>query len=164
MDMEKENIEELKNVDDRIRLLSLPLTNEDLSNYLGKFDQFQFIVDYQKSFDNLQSNNKILRYLSNCGIVGAYLDNFKLDENLEDLLLEYVKFDQEVIIPALSEIWISIVDLHPGDNQFFDKNLKDFNKGKEVVDNLLELNKTNVDDSVKYALLLYCMYKIKGGK
>ena len=65
MDMEKENIEELKNVDDRIRLISLPLTNEDLSNYLGKFDQFQFIVDYQKSFDNLQSNNKILRYLSN---------------------------------------------------------------------------------------------------
>ena len=37
-------------------------------------------------------------------------------------------------------------------------------KGKEIVDNLLELNKTNVDDSVKYAVLLYCMYKIKGGK
>lgn len=49
-------------------------------------------------------------------------------------------------------------------NTFADKNLKDFNKGKEVVDNLLELNKTNVDDSVKYALLLYYMYKIKGGK
>ena len=49
-------------------------------------------------------------------------------------------------------------------NAFADKNLKDFNKGKEVVDNLLELNKTNADDSVKYALLLYCMYKIKGGK
>lgn len=50
------------------------------------------------------------------------------------------------------------------ENKFADKNLKDFNKGKEVVDNLLELNKANVDDSVKYALLLYCMYKIKGGK
>ena len=37
-------------------------------------------------------------------------------------------------------------------------------KGKEVIDNFLELNRTNVDDSVKYALLLYCMYKIKGGK
>lgn len=49
-------------------------------------------------------------------------------------------------------------------NTFVDKNLKDFNEGKEIVDNLLELNKTNVDDSVKYALLLYCMYKIKGGK
>lgn len=49
-------------------------------------------------------------------------------------------------------------------NTFVDKNLKDFNEGKEIVDNLLELNKTNVDDSVKYAVLLYCMYKIKGGK
>lgn len=47
-------------------------------------------------------------------------------------------------------------------NTFVDKNLKDFNKGKEIVDNLLELNK--VDDSVKYVLLLYCMYKMKGGK
>ena len=49
-------------------------------------------------------------------------------------------------------------------NTFVDKNLKDFNEGKEIVDNLLELNKTNVEDSVKYAVLLYCMYKIKGGK
>lgn len=49
-------------------------------------------------------------------------------------------------------------------NTFVDKNLKDFNEGKEIVDNLFELNKTNVDDSVKYAVLLYCMYKIKGGK
>ena len=49
-------------------------------------------------------------------------------------------------------------------NTFADKNLIDFNKGKEVIDSLLELNKEYVDDSVKYALLLYCMYKIKGGK
>lgn len=49
-------------------------------------------------------------------------------------------------------------------NVFVDKNLKDFNKGKEIVDNLLELNKTSADDSVKYALILYCIYKIKGGK
>ena len=49
-------------------------------------------------------------------------------------------------------------------NTFADKNLIDFNKGKEVIDSLLELNRENVDDSVKYALLLYCMYKIKGGK
>ena len=49
-------------------------------------------------------------------------------------------------------------------NTFVDKNLKDFNEGKEIVDNLLDLNKTDVDDLVKYAVLLYCMYKIKGGK
>lgn len=49
-------------------------------------------------------------------------------------------------------------------NKFVDKNLKDFNKGKDAVDKLFELNKNNVDDSVKYALILYYMYKIKGGK
>ena len=49
-------------------------------------------------------------------------------------------------------------------NTFVDKNLKDFDKGKEIIDNLLELNKTNVDDSVKNALMIYCMYKLKGGK
>ena len=49
-------------------------------------------------------------------------------------------------------------------NKFVDKNLKDFNKGKDAVDKLFELNKKNVDDSVKYSLILYYMYKIKGGK
>lgn len=49
-------------------------------------------------------------------------------------------------------------------NMFVGKDLGDFNKGKEVIDNLLELNKTNVDDLVKYTLILYFVYKIKGGK
>lgn len=49
-------------------------------------------------------------------------------------------------------------------SMFVGKDLSDFNKGKEVIDNLLELNKTNVDDSVKYTLILYFVYKIKGGK
>ena len=35
---------------------------------------------------------------------------------------------------------------------------------EEIIDNLLELNKQNVDDNVKNALMIYCMYKLKGGK
>lgn len=34
---------------------------------------------------------------------------------------------------------------------------------KKIIDSLLGLNKNTVDDIVKNALLLYCMYKIKGG-
>ena len=49
-------------------------------------------------------------------------------------------------------------------NIFTDKELKDFNKGKEIIDNLIELNKTNIDGNVKNVLMLYCMYKLKGGK
>lgn len=49
-------------------------------------------------------------------------------------------------------------------NIFTDKELKDFNKGKGIIDNLIELNKTNIGDNVKNVLMLYCMYKLKGGK
>lgn len=47
-------------------------------------------------------------------------------------------------------------------NKFVDKDLKDFEKGKEIIDNLSKLN--DIDDNVKYALLLYVIYKAKGGK
>ena len=35
---------------------------------------------------------------------------------------------------------------------------------KKIIDSISELNVNNVDDTVKNALLLYCIYKIKGGK
>lgn len=44
------------------------------------------------------------------------------------------------------------------------KNLKDFNDGKKIIDSIFELNLNNIDDTVKNVLLLYCIYKIKGGK
>ena len=47
-------------------------------------------------------------------------------------------------------------------NKFVDKDLKDFEKGKDIIDNLSKLN--DMDDKVKYTLLLYAIYKAKGGK
>lgn len=44
------------------------------------------------------------------------------------------------------------------------KNLKNFNNGKKIIDSIFELNLNNIDDTVKNDLLLYCIYKIKGGK
>lgn len=64
----------------------------------------------------------------------------------------------------MKNITIEQLKLELNKNTFVDKNSKDFNKGKEIIDNLLELNRNNVDDSVKNALMIYCMYKIKGGK
>lgn len=118
--------EKLKNVKDKFKIVTLPLSKEELSEYIGKFNQFQFVINYEESLKNLGSNNKILIYISNCGIISPYLDNFKLDNDFEDLLLEYVKFDQEVTIPALSEIWVNVVDLHPSDNQYLEDHLKVF--------------------------------------
>lgn len=46
-------------------------------------------------------------------------------------------------------------------NMFVDKNLKDFENGKKTIDSLTEFK--NMDINVQYALLLYAVYKIKGG-
>lgn len=45
--------------------------------------------------------------------------------------------------------------------QFVDKNLKDFNKGKEIIDELIELQKNNLDCSVQKMLIIYGAYKAK---
>lgn len=49
-------------------------------------------------------------------------------------------------------------------NNFLDKDLQDFNTGKETIDNLLKINKTNVNKNVLDALIIYAIYKVKGGK
>lgn len=49
-------------------------------------------------------------------------------------------------------------------NIFIEKDLRDFNKGKKVIDNMIELNEKKVSENVKNALLIYCIYKLKGGK
>jgi len=47
-------------------------------------------------------------------------------------------------------------------NNFVDKKLKDYEKGKSAIDSLKELQ--NIDQDVQYALLIYAIYQAKGGK
>lgn len=49
-------------------------------------------------------------------------------------------------------------------NSFVDKDFKDFTKGKEIIDSLFELNSSDASGLVKDTLILYGMYKLKGGK
>lgn len=47
-------------------------------------------------------------------------------------------------------------------NKFVDKKLKDYEKGKRAIDSLKDIQ--NTDQDVQYALLIYTIYKVKGGK
>lgn len=48
------------------------------------------------------------------------------------------------------------------DNSFVDKKLKDYENGKKTIDGFKDIQ--NMDQDVQYALLMYAIYKIKGGK
>lgn len=47
-------------------------------------------------------------------------------------------------------------------NSFVDKKLKDYNNGRKAIDGFKDIQ--NMDQDVQYALLMYAIYKIKGGK
>ena len=47
-------------------------------------------------------------------------------------------------------------------NRFVDKKLKDYENGRKIIDNINDIH--NMDQDIQYALLLYAVYKIKGGK
>ncbi len=47
-------------------------------------------------------------------------------------------------------------------NSFVDKKLKDFENGRKTIDELKNIQ--NMDQGVQYVLLLYAVYKVKGGK
>ena len=46
-------------------------------------------------------------------------------------------------------------------NSFVDKKLKDYENGKKTIDNFVDIRK--MDNDVQKALILYAIYKIKGG-
>ena len=47
-------------------------------------------------------------------------------------------------------------------NSFVDKKLKDYENGRKTIDGFKNIQ--NMDQDVQYALLMYAIYKIKGGK
>ena len=47
-------------------------------------------------------------------------------------------------------------------NSFVDKKLKDYENGRKTIDGFKDIQ--NMDQDVQYALLMYTIYKIKGGK
>ena len=47
-------------------------------------------------------------------------------------------------------------------NSFVDKKLKDYKNGRKTIDGFKDIQ--NMDQDVQYALLMYVIYEIKGGK
>ena len=106
--------------------------------------------------NKINSYNKILVILTNVFIKHKYIlylnhekNGGTMDNNIEYLIktvtLEQAKEQVEKI-------------------KFVDKNLKDFNKRKEIIDNVFNLQNEQISREVQNVLLFYIVYKIKGGK
>ena len=62
----------------------------------------------------------------------------------------------------LQSITIDQLKKEIDDNSLVDKKLKDYENGRKTIDSFNDIQ--NMDQDVQYALLMYAIYKIKGGK
>ena len=89
-----------------MELDKLPLDKEKISEYLPKFKDGT-IVGIKHSNCSFESPSKLINYCSNCGIhnmiiIGEY-------EDLEDLLIEYIKTDRQINILNFNEILVTLL-------------------------------------------------------
>lgn len=68
------------------------------------------------------------------------------------------------VLQVLQNIANEKIKLELNRINFVGKEMQDFIKGKDSIDTLLDMDKNNFSINVQYALLLYSLYKIKGGK
>lgn len=88
----------------------LPFSKEQLDAMMDVFETSNIVVNYKESLKNLKCNSSFLNYLANCNINTVLMQNYELDSDLEDLLIEYVKFDRLYDINCLDDIWLNILN------------------------------------------------------
>lgn len=89
-------------------ILTLPLTAEELSEYMDKFQSVVFAIDFKASKKNL-SNSEMLNYIANCNIKTVHLYNYDFDSDFENFIIEYARFDRELNIEPINETWVTIL-------------------------------------------------------
>lgn len=119
----------------------LPFNKEQLDSMMDVFSTSNIVINYKESLKNLKCNSSFLNYLANCDINTVLMQNYELDDDLEDLLLEYVKFDRLYDINCLDDIWLNILNtktlgrIEPN----FEKFIKEFrNKHKDIVEEMTD--------------------------
>lgn len=91
--------------------VSLPLDQKELSDIWKDIPNMHFDIDVRQSLKNFTDDyHKMLIYMSNCGIRHSYLSNFRYDEDLENLMIEYIKLDRFLPIQALNELWLYAIN------------------------------------------------------
>lgn len=62
---------------------------------------------------------------------------------------------------AIESITVDELKKEIDNNSFVDKKLKDYENGRKTIDGFSDIR--NMDEDVQKALILYAIYKIKGG-
>lgn len=90
---------------DNIVKISIPLSEENLDKYLENIKDYYFIIDVQNS---KYKNKQLLNYIYNCEM-DCDLEIIDYNDEIESLLLDYIKDNKLNSIPKLNFLWIEIL-------------------------------------------------------
>nr|DAX41814.1 MAG TPA: hypothetical protein [Caudoviricetes sp.] len=85
--------------------VSLPFTNDELEKYFDDIESYFFHIDLDRS---KYTGHKLLTYIYNSGM-RANIESTGYSEQLDELLIEYIRSDRIIDISSLNELWTQII-------------------------------------------------------
>lgn len=112
-----------------MKIVTIPLSNIDLKEILDKKNNGMYGIDFNNSIKNLGTTRptmKFLNYICNCGIENALIVNHDFNNDFEQLMLDYISYNEKLTISLLSELWNMIIFGYDDTNERIDQKSKDF--------------------------------------
>ena len=116
-------------MENEIKIVTIPLSNEELKNVLKEDNNEIYAIDFENSIKNLGNNHptmKFLNYIHNCELENVLITNHHFNENFEQLMIDYISYNLKVTISILSELWNMVIFGYDNSDDRISKESKDF--------------------------------------
>ena len=117
--------------------IKIPFTEEELDKYFDTIEDYYFIISLKNSE---YKDNKILNYIYNTGMT-CDIDLSECEyEDIEKILLSYIKTNKIISIPSLNILWLKIILSYALNEKTNDLFISHFIKNnEEIILNLIEI-------------------------
>lgn len=111
-----------------MKIVNIPLTSEELKEVLKEENNGIYAINFKKSIENLGSNStkKFLNYIYNCELENILIVNHDFNDDFEQLMLDYISYNEKLTISLLSELWNMIIFGYDDTDERIDQESKDF--------------------------------------
>lgn len=122
---------------------TIPLSEEDLDKYFDMIDKHEFVIDYAQSE---YKGKQFLNYVYNSSM-HCIIEFSDLNEDVAQLLVEYITYKKQLSIPTLDNMWNEIIATYlknePQDEEY-----------KAFVRRFIDTNKDLFDELIS---VLFCL-------
>ena len=112
-----------------MKIVNIPLTSEELKEVLKEENNGIYAINFKGSIEKLGNNHptkKFLNYIYNCELENILIVNHDFNDDFEQLMLDYISYNEKLTISLLSELWNMIIFGYDDTDERIDQESKDF--------------------------------------